>query len=258
MRRPQSHVRVAREVAVNANRERDQADPEGSAIQGLGRGKRGITIDGQPIGDRQLLEQAKAEKLDPQARPEPAPCLGPRGLRQEVPRTHDGPGDQMREEEDEEHEVRQALLRLHPAPVNIDRVADRLERVERNPEGNDDLQGANRGAAATGNDGAPQGVEEEVDVLEVAEKPEIHAEAHQQERLAEPWPGRGVHGATQDVVHQRGGRDDKREFLAPGGIEVVARPEKPDYADLVPGHDPVDREDHRKEAQEGERVELHG
>src|SRR5205823_5755309 len=58
-------------------------------------------------------------------------------LRQEIARALDRPGDELREEGDESEEADKVALRLDVAPVGVDGVAHRLERVERDADGED-------------------------------------------------------------------------------------------------------------------------
>ena len=53
---------------------------------------------------------------------------------------HDGPGDEVREEADEEQVVEYRSRRLELAAPDVDRVAHRLEREERDAEGQDEAQ----------------------------------------------------------------------------------------------------------------------
>ena len=61
-------------------------------------------------------------------------------LRQKIGRADDRPGDQLRKERDEEGEPEKAPLRRQIAAVNVDAVAEALERVEADPHRQEDLQ----------------------------------------------------------------------------------------------------------------------
>ena len=61
-------------------------------------------------------------------------------LRQEVARAHDRPGDELREESNEEREIEEVVARLDPAAVDVDAVADALKGVERDPNWQDHCQ----------------------------------------------------------------------------------------------------------------------
>ena len=61
-------------------------------------------------------------------------------LRQQVVRTLDRAGHQLREERDKRQEPHETALGLDDALVSVDRVAHRLERVKRDADGQDDLR----------------------------------------------------------------------------------------------------------------------
>ena len=63
-----------------------------------------------------------------------------RELREHLRRADDGPGDEVREEADEEQVVEVAPRRLELAAPDVDRVAHRLEREERDAERQDEPQ----------------------------------------------------------------------------------------------------------------------
>ena len=55
-------------------------------------------------------------------------------LGQELPRPDNRSGDELGEESDEQRHLEEALSRLQVTPVDVDRVAEGLERVERDPD----------------------------------------------------------------------------------------------------------------------------
>jgi hypothetical protein len=93
-------------------------------------------------------------------------------LRQELRRADDRPGDEVREERDVHREVEQArgpqLL-----PVDVDDVAHRLEREERDADRQRDLQERRVDVDAEVAEHVLRRQQEEVVVLEVGEDPEV-------------------------------------------------------------------------------------
>src|SRR5947209_20269202 len=92
------------------------------------------------VGDGQFLEHAEQEELHAEVHARPIPALRATDLWQEIARTHNGTGDQMREKENEKQEVPQILLRLPSTPVDIHNVVDGLEGVERDADRRDDYK----------------------------------------------------------------------------------------------------------------------
>jgi len=90
--------------------------------------------------DHHLLEQA-AEDKPCGASDVDVPWVAPDvELRDQLVRSHDGPGDEVREERQEEAVVEERAERFAAAEVDVDRVAERLERVEADPERQDDAE----------------------------------------------------------------------------------------------------------------------
>src|SRR5437016_4147920 len=94
----------------------------------------------------------------------------------------------MREEQDEELEVGQVPLRLHPAAIDVDHVADRLEGVERDANWQSDLQRANgRLGQAGGEQTLADSLQEEIGVLEITQQTQV---AEDVDRQQQPLPAR--------------------------------------------------------------------
>ena len=153
--------------------------------------------------------------------------------------------------------MRQAPLGLHLAPVNVDGVADGLERVERDPERDEDGQRVER----TGHPGAieesVERAEEEILVLEVGEDAEVHADAGEEQRAATSRVPGAIHQPGESVIGERRRADEEGEFGAPRGVEVETRDDQPPDAHAVPTPrgQPVHTGDDREENQERLRLE---
>ena len=95
-------------------------------------------------------------------------------LRQQERGALDRAGHQVREERDEHGDVEQAAPRAQLAAIDVDRVAHRLEGVERDADRQDDAQ--HRQACTVSPTAASTAcdvVDEEVEVLEEPEHPEV-------------------------------------------------------------------------------------
>ena len=149
-----------------------------------------------------FLEHAQDDQPKAEAHSRPAPALGPLDLRQEVLRSHDRPGDQVREEQDEQHEVAEVPLRLDPAAIDVDGVVDRFESVERDADRQNHAQHRQRGRRPELLQGVAQRVEKEIGVLEDGENAQIHQQAKPEKQLAPPrragrLPCRGQSGSPE-------------------------------------------------------------
>jgi hypothetical protein len=139
-------------------------------------------------------------------------------------------------------------------PVDFDRVAERLERVERDAGRQHHLEERRRDRQPDARQHRPDVLDEEVVVLEHPE----HAEVHQQARVQVALLVGGIvlHPPPGPVVH-RGGREhqDHEPWVHPP-VEHVAGGEQEGVLPAV-REPPVDRDDDREEDEEVDAVEDH-
>ncbi len=136
---------------------------------------------------------------------------------------HDRPGHQLREHRHVAHEVAEAPHRRRHAAVDVDGVAQGLEGVEGDAHGQHDL-GPLEGRDAEAGEDLIQRVDAEVDVLEVAQDPQVDDRRHRdppagaapQLAIADDRPPAGV------VDHRRHQHQD-HEVGTPPAVEDVAR-----------------------------------
>ncbi len=162
------------------------------------------------------------KKRTPSSTRRPVPALPAADLRQEVAGADDRPGDEVREEEDEQHEIGQVALGPHLAAVDVHDVVDGLEGVERDADGGEDLQerDGRRGAAAVQR--RLQRGEEEIRILEVAEKSEVGRDADGDEHFAPSRSLEPLDAVGEEVVENGGNKDEASEVRVPAGVEVEA------------------------------------
>ena len=133
--------RIAGEVEKDLSGEGDHAHP------GVERDERSaVTKDSvggageHGVGQNDFLEQAQSHERQT---PKKTPCLRPwrsEQLRQKISGAHDWTGDQLREERNGENEITQRFRRLHHAAIDVQSVGKRMERVERNPDRQQNIQ----------------------------------------------------------------------------------------------------------------------
>src|SRR5258707_1345999 len=85
-------------------------------------------------------------------------------------------GHEVRKKEDEEKKMQQAAFRANLAAIDIDRVADRFEGVERNAERYEQFREVElvvSGRHAAGEEEVVQLVQKEAAIFEVAEHAEV-------------------------------------------------------------------------------------
>lgn len=167
---------------MEAEAEGAEEQREGVVVAGLAEDE--IDVPGDLVGDDELLERTEGEKREPafDLPPGRAPTLEELG--QKVRGTHDGAGDQLREESDEEQEVAQVPAGGDFAAIHVDRVAHALKGEERDAGGEEDIQDHRMKGDADRGEQAVPAFEEEIGVFEKGEDAEIGDEAGDQEQPA--------------------------------------------------------------------------
>ena len=166
---------------------------------------------GQVAGDHDLLEQPAEDKREPFLQVAGIPCPVPE-LRQELPGAHDRPRHDRGEEGHEQQHVQKRARRLVRAAVMIDGVGQPLERVKRQPYGEQDLHRGQRMAQDAGVEpgGACQRFQaqnEEFIILD--ERQQGHMQGHVQRDDAFPFarlPRKTGHQVDGTPVEHRHGQ----------------------------------------------------
>ena len=167
-------VAVAAEVSVDLEGEgvgSEHGDPSAAAHLAV---EGGIRQLGAAVGDDALAEESGEDEhaaVIDALRIEAALLLN---LGQEMSWSLNGAGDQVREEADEQGVLDQRIGGLRFALIDIGYISDLLEGVERDRRRQDDLPQSMREAVkADQTRHSCEGVDEEVEVLEVTEKAEV-------------------------------------------------------------------------------------
>ena len=250
------HVGVPGEVRVDLHRVRPRADEQLQVGVLAGCDEDGIDDRGrEEVRDHDLLEQTAADQPHGTDRVDPVRVAAASQLRGELRHAHDRPGDEVREERQVHGEVDQGD-RFLVAAEDVDQVADRAEREERDADGQQHLDEQRAGRQAQRLEQPEHRVDEEAVVLEEAEEHQVEADADEHPALL----GDGVASAEDRLAEEpvADGRSGEQEAEVPVGpaVEHVAgrqQEEAPFERPVVelPGHpqhdDEEERERHRGE-----------
>lgn len=281
---PDGDVRIPRKVAVNLERVENHPDEQVHGAKGFGRVKTLIHKGRERIGDGYFFEKAPQHTAKAGMPGPPLEAFVIAHLRQQIPRPHDGAGDELREQRDERREAQQRRLPLDFAAVHVNRVRHGLECVERNADGQDDVQGRPRGGHSHARDHVGEAFGEEVEVFEKAKKAQVHCHAEHQHGFAgkpprtcekrqspeEPrcptatlpsvscrlWLVQVGKPHSKPAVHCRGKDNERKEADIPPAVEKVTR-QQANPQPCPPPCAEVQREKQGDENQEGEGVENH-
>ena len=178
-------------------------------------------------------------------------------LRQQVLGPLDGPGHQLREVRDVDAEGDQVAGRGMVPLVDADRVGHGLEGVEADADRQDDLQKGQVGLEAKLGQQRPGTVDEEVEVLERPEQPQVDAHADQQKQLACPRALGLTEPPADDVVDDGRGGQQAEEPPVPPAVEEVAGHQQQDILLPLP-QAIIERQHDSQKDREYKRIEQHG
>ena len=149
-------------------------------------------------------------------------------------------------------------LRPDTPAVDVHGVVDGLKGVERDTDGQYDLQNGEAGRGTQAAHSFLDRLKEEVGVLEVAEQAEVHDEAAGQQQAARDLGPPGVHAPGNPVVDGCGNADEDRQHPVPAPIKTEAgHQQQPDPGSL-PGEHPVEGENGKEEKRKFLRAKQHG
>ena len=277
-------VGVGREVAVDLQGVGVHAHERVEGAEFLRHGEERVReVRGEVVRDDHLLEEpredehARARGIQPRLRPRQV-----LHRRDEVARTDDRSGHELREEGKVVREVDPAPRGLDLAARHVDHVAQRLEGVEGYAHGEDDRvqkwlrrlqEGDPRIASAkpAGHLHPQRGdrpVEEESRVLEEHEHPDVERDRQHHRQPARPIPSPG-HPQGEAMVDDGRREQHQRKRPAPPAVEHETRGEQhqlpqrdePPFAASIPLRQrrqaPVEAEDDREEHGERQGREQH-
>ncbi len=136
---------------------------------------------GEVVGDENLLEVSPGDEPCAIAQLLARDRARAVDLRQQRRRAQDRSGDQVRKEGDEHGEIQQVPRRGDLPSIHVDDVAHRHERVERDPDRQEDVQRDEVDLPAERSEDAVQAVGEEIEVFEEPQERQVEAEADREE-----------------------------------------------------------------------------
>ena len=243
------HVAVAGEVEVQLEGVAHGHKPGLRRVEGGGGAEARLHACGEGVGDEDLLGQTAGEGEEAwrEVRAVRMPVFGIRELRDDLAVQHDGAGDQLGEEGDEERVIHEVIAR-HGVPVAVDDVGELLEGEEGDAQGQ--RQPVQREVSAQG----VQVFAEEVVVFEPEEHAQVPGQAQQHQGQTPRLLLRAEHELAQRVVEQDAPGDDRD---IGGIVPSVEHEGREDQEELVgadsfrqPAQQEIDRQHQRQEGQD--------
>ena len=158
------------------------------------------------------------------------PDLGSGSLADRVKRfreSHDRSSDQLGEQRHVTGELEEVLCRRNMAPVGVDNVRDRVKRVERDSNRQDDIQVWRLKVHAKGVKNGMRGLNAEVGVFEERQKRQIDYDRHDETELASDRIRPTKEPKSGAEAHQRREGHEEAEPGIPIAVEHVAGGRQP-------------------------------
>ncbi len=140
LRRPNGHIRVPRKITVDLNGKKNGGNDKTQSFKMRWIGVYRINGNRYPVGNDHFLEQTPRHKLEAVGYPSVLKAVLLTELVQQVLRPFDGPCHQLGIEHDVKGIDAEMPLRLLVPPVYLDDIAEALEGVERQSDGQDQVQ----------------------------------------------------------------------------------------------------------------------
>ena len=137
------------------------------------------------IGNHHLLEEAPDHPLGTEGKAAVLQAVFGKEFAGQIPPGADGPLGDLREEGRKKQDLQGIFLGFHLAPVDVAEIAHGLEGVERDAQGDDPADRVLNRPAEHGRHGVDLR-QQEVDVLEGAEDPDVQKQAQEHHQSAPP------------------------------------------------------------------------
>ncbi len=255
LRGPDGDVGVSGEVAEDLDGEEHRAKNQRKAGIATRISVHLVHEHRQPVGDDHLLEEAPQHQLQPVGHPRTVELVDLAKLVQQILRALDGTRDQLRIEHHVDRENPWMLLRLLPAPIDLDDIGQALEGMEREAQRQDDVDDPLRVLQPQRMCDRGEARVQKAQVLEHGQDQAGGDDAQNQVHLP-PAPAALRYVDAREVVDDDGRQDDEDVDGDEHHVEEAARGQQPGPTELV-GQQEVESRDHWEEDQERVRVEEH-
>ena len=251
------HVRIAAEIEVDLQGIGQQAAP-GAGQAGRCLGKTPVGHGRHGIRQQHLLGQPQDEQRAADARLGPAVRAHPQLIVQLVV-PHDRPGHQLREQGDIAGEIDEAPRGAGLPAVEIEGIAHRLERVERNAHRQHEVQQGDQVRPAPQPAGHRVGcLCAQVVVLEKGQHAHVAADGDQQPALFLRRIRRGRDAAAGQIVDGDGQQQQPAVAVVPPAVEDETAQRQPAVPPALRQQQVIAGQHHRQQAkQEFVGIEQH-
>ena len=246
------NLRIGGEVEIELEGEKDHGHEARKACCRSRIAVDTVHIYSEPVRYDHLLEKAGGNREEPFLGAVVIEGMKFVELGQEVFGPLDGARHQLREEGDEGEERHYVVVRLEAPVVDVQRIAQALEDVEADSDGQDDVQRGEGHVRPEQPQQVGEAVDEEVAVLEEGQHPEVHDQAQDQPELAFLLLLGAVDGLSAEIIHRRDEDYQEQELPVPAAVKDVAHNEQEPVPalDFLPEEKGVQEEGQRQENNE--------
>ena len=206
------------------------------------------------VGEHDFLEKAQGHQ---EQSPEETALLrlGRRlELRQEITRTHDRTGDELREKRDREHEIAQRARRLQDPAINVEGVGERMKGVERDADREKEIKMRRLVGDPAPRQDPLEILEQKIPVLEKPEHAQVDRDADHEPNLAGFRLSLFAHDPAEVEIHRGRAEEEGGERRIPRAVENITRDHEQVFACRPGAHHPIRAHHHCEEDDESKRV----
>ena len=250
-------VAIAGEIAVDLEREEDAKSQEREATQLMVFSPKGIDDAGAVVGDDELLEESPedlAHAIDGTGIVELALALE---LGQQIRGALDGTCHELGEETDIGEELDDIVCGTYLTAIDIDGIAECLERVETDAYGQDEVERHPVELVAHGAEERRKVIHKEVVILKHGEDEQVEHDIRGADQLLHlALPLVMLEQQTTDIAEERREGDEAEKTPVPPAVEHVAGHDQKQILQATGlEHKPIEQEHYRQEKHELKRIE---
>src|SRR6266508_6731160 len=209
------------------------------------------------VGEHDFFEQTEGHEQQSPEKLARAQGRRPDKLGKKIAGSHNWAGDQLRKKGNGQDKIAQGFRRLQDAAINVERVGERMKRVEGDADRQKNIEMRWLINDSEAREQPLKVLEQKIPVFEEPEHAQVHADAANQPGAARMLPFGLRHLSAEPKIHCRRGKEQRGKRRVPRAVKNVARDDEEIFP-RVPGmHVPVSGDDDCKKDNEGERIEKH-
>ena len=231
-------VRIACEIVVHLQSEQHACKEDGKRVRLRHVPEHVVHEDTAKIRYHAFAEKSAEGNLEPCVGILPVELVLRPELRQQMVDALDGACDELGEVADEESVIAEMSLRLVVPSIHVDDVGERLEGVERDAHGKENIQRHRGNMHREQVEQVNHAAEQKLEILKEEKDAETHDEGEDEQKFFDRLILRFFHEDGSQVRDERRSHDQKDEGGVPAHVEIIACRKQNDPSKFM-GHEEV-------------------